>query len=154
MAKGKYSALEEWLKSQKNQVLAVTFSQIEKIIEAELPKSASAHRAWWSNNPSNSVATYAWLNAGYKTADVDMAGRKLVFRKADLDKTPPDDGSGPPAGLAEAPAAYKPKTGLKLEDVYGFMKGTVTIAPGVDLTEPISEVWAADNEKWTERFGE
>jgi antitoxin (DNA-binding transcriptional repressor) of toxin-antitoxin stability system len=29
------------------------------------------------------------------------------------------------------------------DDLWGAMKGTVTIAPGVDLTEPIDVVWDA-----------
>ncbi len=31
-----------------------------------------------------------------------------------------------------------------LEDLWGAMKGTVAIAPGVDLTEPTGEVWDAE----------
>jgi antitoxin (DNA-binding transcriptional repressor) of toxin-antitoxin stability system len=30
-----------------------------------------------------------------------------------------------------------------LDDLWGAMEGTVTIAPGVDLTEPIDVVWKA-----------
>ena len=29
-------------------------------------------------------------------------------------------------------------------DLWGAMRGTVTIAPGVDLTEPTGEVWDAE----------
>ena len=39
------------------------------------------HRPWWSHNPSNNTMTDAWLRAGYKTANVEMAGRKPTFRK-------------------------------------------------------------------------
>ena len=31
----------------------------------------------------------------------------------------------------------------ELDDLWGAMEGTVTIAPGVDLTEPIDVVWKA-----------
>lgn len=30
------------------------------------------------------------------------------------------------------------------QDLWGAMRGTVTIAPGVDLTEPTGEVWDAE----------
>jgi antitoxin (DNA-binding transcriptional repressor) of toxin-antitoxin stability system len=31
-----------------------------------------------------------------------------------------------------------------LDDLWGAMKGTFTIAPGVDLTEPTGEIWDAE----------
>jgi antitoxin (DNA-binding transcriptional repressor) of toxin-antitoxin stability system len=31
-----------------------------------------------------------------------------------------------------------------LDDLWGAMRGTVTIAPGVDLTEPTGEIWEAE----------
>ena len=60
----------------------ISFDKIERIVGVKLPPSAFKYRAWWSNNPTNSVITHAWLDVGYKTANVDMAGRKLVFRKS------------------------------------------------------------------------
>ena len=60
----------------------MTFGEVECVIGAKLTPSASKRQAWWSNNPSNNPMTYAWLRAGYRTANVDMAGRKLVFRKS------------------------------------------------------------------------
>jgi antitoxin (DNA-binding transcriptional repressor) of toxin-antitoxin stability system len=59
----------------------MTFDDIEEVIGSRLPPRASTHRAWFSNNPTSNPMTRAWLAAGYKSADVDMAGRKLVFRK-------------------------------------------------------------------------
>lgn len=149
---GKYAPLESWLSKQKLESVPVTFEQIEKVIDAKLPKSASDHRAWWSNNPTNSVATYAWLNAGYKTAEVDMAGRKLVFRKVRGDAQL-DASSRASDGFAEAPVSFAGKKRPTLEDVYGCMKGTITIAPGVDLTEPVAiNFWAEFDAKWDEKL--
>lgn len=31
-----------------------------------------------------------------------------------------------------------------VQDLWGSMRGTVTVAPGVDLTEPTGEVWDAE----------
>ena len=103
----------------------MTFAEIERIVGAKLPPSARKHRPWWSNNASNSVITHAWRNAGYKTAQVDMAGETLVFEKSD------DGGSGD--GV--------PTLAKKEHPIFGFMKGTVTIPPGVDLTEPADPDW-------------
>ena len=30
-------------------------------------------------------------------------------------------------------------------DLWGAMRGTVTVAPGVDLTDPSGEIWDAEN---------
>ncbi|MEX0853950.1 MAG: hypothetical protein WD036_11810 [Bauldia sp.] len=91
--------------------------------------------AWWSNNASNNVMTRAWLAAGFKTEQVDIEGRKLVFRR--VAPSGIVDGA---SGFAEAPAPE-----LKLprrHPAFGWMKGTVTIAPGTDLTAPADPDWA------------
>lgn len=128
---GKYEPLAVFLKKQRMAEIRMTFDQIEDLIGGKLPASASEHRAWWSNNPSNSVITRAWLEAGYRTEDVDMASRKLVFRKAMRahDRTPGD------SDVMKRPAV-SPRHPL-----YGSMKGLVTLAPGVDLTEPADPDW-------------
>lgn len=78
---GKYDPLGSFLRKGGHSLMPMTFAQIEQIIAAELPKSAYEHRAWWSNNPFNNTMTDVWLEAGYQTENVDMAGRKLVFRR-------------------------------------------------------------------------
>ncbi|WP_161539468.1 DUF7662 domain-containing protein [Hyphobacterium indicum] len=80
----KYDALTAALNSQKSTQWQVSFSDIESIIGARLPDSAYRYRAWWSNNPTNSVMTKAWLKAGWKSSNVDMAGRTLTFRKVEV----------------------------------------------------------------------
>ena len=59
----------------------MTFEEVEAVLGFKLPPRASTHRAWFSNNPTNNPMTAAWLAAGYKSANVDMTNRKLVFRK-------------------------------------------------------------------------
>ena len=77
----KYSALGEYLKRQRRDVVPMTFSEIERITGIKLPASAHKHRPWWSNNPDNSVLTKVWLDAGFESEQVDMEARKLVFRR-------------------------------------------------------------------------
>ena len=137
----KYSPLEEALKKHHEERVSMTFSEIERIIADDLPESAFKHRPWWSNNPSNSVITNAWLNAGFKTEQVDIAGRKLVFRRARVEVNPKGEsdavvwerhharsdarnkpagaessGQSSPSGVAEAARPYqavdKPISGL------------------------------------------
>ena len=87
--KAKYTPLKTSLVRNAASELPLRFDEIERIIGAKLPPVAFDHRAWLSNNPSNSVATRAWLDAGYKTERVDMGSRKLVFRRISLAPSPP-----------------------------------------------------------------
>ena len=65
----------------------MTFEDIEEVIGATLPPSARKHRAWWSNNSTNSPMTLAWRAGGYESTSVDMANGKLVFRKVGPDES-------------------------------------------------------------------
>lgn len=126
---GKYKPLTEFLRAQRAERVPMTFAEIERVVGFKLPRSASEHRAWWSNNPSNSVMTKAWLDAGYQSEQVDMERRKLVFsRTADASPTK----GGPETGGPDAP---------KQRSLYGWLEGTVRTAPGVDLTEPADPEW-------------
>ena len=78
---GKYEPLGQFLRKQRTQEVPLTFREIEKITGVKLPPKAQHHRAWWSNNPDNNVMTKVWLAAGFASAQVDMEGRKLVFRR-------------------------------------------------------------------------
>lgn len=120
----KYQPLEKYLANKGFSQVPMTFSNIESIIEKNLPPSARKHRAWWSNNPSNSVITFAWLNAGYKTAQVDLENENLVFiRDITTQRTPsPSEASG-------------------RNPVFGCMENSVTIAKGHDLTKPVEPEW-------------
>ena len=114
---GKYEPLGEFLRSQRLDRISMTFGEIERILKAKLPDSKK-HRAWWSNNPDNNVMTREWLDAGYETEAVDIAGEKLVFRK--LEPTPPEG---------------------KRHPIFGCMKGMITIVHPYDLTAPSGEDW-------------
>ena len=109
----------------------MTFAEVEAVIGEALPPSAFKHRAWWSNNPSNSVVTYAWLAAGFETSRVDMGSQKLVFRRA-------SQGS---RGVAEAPQPFRGQ-GL-IARLQAQLGGTVRFAPGFDATAPTGEEWTA-----------
>lgn len=127
----KYAPLEQFLRHRQTEEVPMTFAEIEKIIGRNLPEKASAIRAWWSNNPSNNVMTKAWLAAGYKTERVDMASRRLVFRRT----TP----------LLDPMAPRSRGMGI-LDRLRATLGGTVTVAPGVDLAAPTGEQWDADRQ--------
>lgn len=125
----KYSQLGEYLKKQSSEQVSMTFREIECITGASLPPSAHKHRPWWSNNPRNSVMTRVWLDAGYKSEQVDMERRKLVFRR-----------------VRKLRAAFAtdagPQQDVPFHPLYGAMKGLVRIMPGTDLTQPADPEWA------------
>jgi hypothetical protein len=115
----KYEPLGEYLKKQGKDLVPLTFAEIERIIGAKLPAS-SKYRAWWSNNDFNSVMTKVWLDAGYESEQVDMARRRLLFRRVRKPK-------------ASAPGSEE---ATPIHPAYGFLKGLVRITPGTDLTQP------------------
>jgi hypothetical protein len=63
----KYSPLRRYLKRQKHSEIVLTFSEIEDIIDAPLPRNAETPQ-WWANivNPDHGhVQREAWRAAGY-----------------------------------------------------------------------------------------
>lgn len=132
----KYDPLSDYLKSKDQDRVPMTFKELELLIDDSLPPSARKHRAWWSNNPSNSVITRAWLDAGYITRDVDLGGEKLTFRRRPDPKPdePEMETNSSGDGLSRVNGKQKPS-------IFGCMKGTLTILPGVDLTAPADPDW-------------
>ena len=124
----KYEPLGAFLRARAAEETPMRFEEIEKVIGSPLPPKAQNHPAWWSNNPSNNTMTKVWLDAGYRTERVDIAGRKLVFRRS----RPP---SGPTTRLTE---------GGVLAAVRRKLAGTVKFAPGFDATAPTGEIWDAE----------
>lgn len=77
----KYAPLQWHLTSVADQgagVWRATFGEVETTLGQRLPPAAYAHAAWWSNTKSHSHAK-AWLNAGWRTQNVDMAAKALTF---------------------------------------------------------------------------
>ena len=129
----KYAPLTGYLSSSGMDYIPMTFAEVEEVIGNKLPRSAFEYRPWWSNNPSNHVNAYSWLSAGYKTSKVDMSERKLVFRKALTSELAVKRNNRIGEGLSESP----------FSSIFGALKGTVAVAPGVDLTMPTGEKWNA-----------
>lgn len=111
----KYDPLTRHLATRKTPQVPMSFPELERLLGFPLPPSARKHRAWWSNNASSSVVTKAWLAAGYQSRNVDLDAERLVFVKLNMVE----------------------KNDVRDHPLLGWAPGTVTIAPGVDLTEPI-----------------
>lgn len=132
----RYDPLTAHLQSQSVTHVRMSFADIERVLGRKLPDSAVTHRGWWSNNASNNVMTKAWLQAGFRSEQVDLANRTLVFRR--------ERGRETMTGLAEAQAPIEDAGDLAVDKLalFGWMQGTVTVAPGVDLSEPPDSEWA------------
>ena len=126
---GKYDPLGRFLADVPGAEIALTFAVIEQITGFPLPAS-KRYPAWWSNNPSNNVMTRCWLDAGFQTEHVDIAGEQLVFRR-----------TGKTHRQETKPISAGP--GL-LARIQARLGGSVTIAQGVDLTLPTGDVWQAE----------
>ena len=137
---GKYEPLSAYLKSRYDEHVAMTFAEIEAVIGSKLPPS-KLHRAWWSNNPDNNVMTREWLDAGYETESVDIAGEKLVFRRVREAGTPLRQ-----SGFGEEAQAEISSSARPLHPGIGFMKGLIKIAPDFDVTRPFTD------EPWDEGY--
>ena len=120
---GKYEPLEKFLKRHRAGRWRVAFRELERLLGFKLPQSAFKYPAWWSNDDTGHSHAKAWLDAGWRTEEIDLAARKLTFTRAD---DVPANASTPPS------------------DPWGCMAGTVTVMPGTDLTAPTEE-WNAES---------
>ena len=118
----KYEPLPQFLASGRTSVKRLSFAEIERILGFKLPKSAYEHEAWWANNATGHSHARAWLDAGWRTENVDLAARRVTFERS---------------SVRPVPTAAK-------ADPWGCMAGTVMIMPGTDLTAPTGDIWNAE----------
>ena len=131
----KYDPLGHFLAKSRYDEVPMTFAEIERLLGFSLPPKAQKIRAWWSNNPDNNVMTKVWLAAGFETEQVDVEGRKLIFRRSHPGGS---EGGGGPLADSES-GVPKPR---RRHPIFGALKDVTWIAPGTDLTEPADPGWA------------
>ncbi len=128
----KYEPLTTFLKQASGHDVRLSFVELEKVLGFPLPASKQ-YPAWWSNSASNNTMTKAWLAAGYKTEQVDVVGEKVTFHAE-----------------AKAPTVAPSVAGpLPRSPLFGSMKGTTFVMPGVDLTAPtLDPAWLKKYESY------
>ncbi len=114
----RYDPLTRHLATRSEARIAMRFDEIEKLLGFPLPRSARLHRPWWANSDFGHVQAKGWLDAGYKSHGVDLAAERLEFVRLNAveQKPPKRQGDHP---------------------LWGAWAGMITIAPGVDLTDPM-----------------
>ena len=123
---GIYEPMTHYLLRTRADHVRLTFKEIEAIIDRALPGSAYRHREWWANNPTGHSHARSWASAGWRTEQVDLEKRVLVFSR-----------------VAHANGKNESE---KVRDPFGALRGSVTYASGTDLTEPTGEEWAAERD--------
>lgn len=127
---GKYAPLRDFLIDLDQPLVAMSFDQIEKLLGQPLP-SSKVSRSFWSNNPDNNVMTREWLAAGFLAESVDVKGGKLVFRRRE--ELPVLFPGESPENLPVKPVGRDP--------LFGCMRGTLKLLPGIDYTQPADPSW-------------
>ncbi len=80
----KYDPLFDYLIKCKSRII-LTFDELEDILGFTLPKSAYLYEWWWANEDVDTTShtrCKLWQNAGYKTKEVDLSNKNVVFVKA------------------------------------------------------------------------
>jgi hypothetical protein len=78
---GKYTPLENYLRDlpAKQKEVALSFEQIEKIINSKLPASVNELSWWEHETEGNHVNKRAWANAGWMVESVDFNRKRAKF---------------------------------------------------------------------------
>ena len=79
MKESKYQPLQDHLNSLKYSRWDASFAELEQLLGFKLPKSAYCYSAWWGNHVQNSRHTKSWIEAGWKTENVNPTGQKVTF---------------------------------------------------------------------------
>lgn len=129
----KYEPLRRHLQMSPQSQVRLSFAEIEGILGMPLPASARRHAAWWSNSVSSHVQAQAWLSANFETVNVSIPGETVEFQAVGRNRGMEEMQQAPLESTVAPP---------KRHPLFGSMKGTSIVAPGVDLTQPADPEWA------------
>jgi hypothetical protein len=78
----KYDPLKFYLIQSQEKIIQLSFAQIERILDEPLPNSAFRYSAWWANEvEGNHSHSNSWMDAGYKTENLDLNTKRVTFQK-------------------------------------------------------------------------
>ncbi len=144
-----YDPLGAHLSLVTGESVRMTFEEVEEVIGAKLPPSAHKRNEWWSNSPVGHSQAWAWLNAGFETANLDRKKKTVVFKRV----APPTQPH--PTGMQEEPRMFKsapdvtqPREKVTQHPAFGAMKGTFTIMPRDEIADPTPP--PGEGDEWEE----
>lgn len=79
---GKYRPLWAWLREQRTSRVAMSFTEIEKILGFSLPPSSRKHQPHWHSYDGSAVVR-AIVDAGWRAERVNLAAETVVFVRRD-----------------------------------------------------------------------
>ena len=107
----KYDALGAFLRRQDACEVPMRFQEVESVLGFPLPKSARDYSPWWANQTSSGHSQCrAWMEAGWRTSRLDLAGESVIFVQHEAGRT---TGRGL-AGVAEASRPYAAAPSIRL----------------------------------------
>lgn len=138
----KYEPLGSYLSnlSKSTNELTLKFREIEAILDAKLPMSASTYREWWANQASGSQAQ-SWLGVGFVVDSVDL-NRKLVYFCRDFtSRAKANSGGRKSKGIAAVKVSTAKPASENVLRRAGFKRvGEWTLSDdGIQLTGNISD---------------
>lgn len=80
--RSRYDGLRRHFTARTEDLVRLSFAQIEDLIEGKLPASARQDQPWWANERgATHVHARAWLVAGRRTTHVDLNAQTVEFVK-------------------------------------------------------------------------
>lgn len=120
-SRAKYEALTRYLKFRASftNIVKLSLAEIDGIIGDNLPITAYRKEEWWKNSPDKPHSN-SWLEAGWKTHEVNIKEGYIIFQKAEdtqrrgISKTPHDEVKKPftPAPVRHSKGKKPSKTRL------------------------------------------
>jgi hypothetical protein len=85
----RYQPLADFLATKKGDQWDASFAEIERQLGFPLPKSAYKYQAWWANQSgAGHSQTKGWRSVGWRTAKLDLEGRRVRFERERLNGGP------------------------------------------------------------------
>ncbi|MEM9121386.1 MAG: helix-turn-helix transcriptional regulator [Cyanobacteria bacterium P01_D01_bin.6] len=77
----KYYPLYQRLSQTEADTLTLTIDEVEAQVNGQLPATARLKTSWWANRSKGGYQSQAWVKAGYRVAQVELAKQRVTFKR-------------------------------------------------------------------------